>query len=344
MIRAFALSLLLTAPAYAQVCPVGAHDDTADIQAAVNDQAMVFFEPGRTYCLNARTGVRIPSNRIISLADATVGIFQGCTVNCKAFETIPGSSNIRVVGGTIVGDLTPATGFSIGFRGDSVTGLVIEGTTFRQWRYDGIWLGGNGNGTQDARISGVTVEEFGRNGLSIVNGARITVERSLFRNALQPTLLGAGIDVEPNPGDRVSGLTIVDCEASSCVVGYYLHAGRGNQGQGFFLINSRALNNAKYGVILNSTKHAMLFDNHVVATTVPGQPVPIGISIGATGAITADDITVTGNRIEGTARAMVLAGITGSKVGPNDLGIGTMQIVAPSATVPGMNGLMLFTP
>jgi hypothetical protein len=341
-IAVLALSLL-AAPAYAQVCPVGAPDDTAAIQSAVNAQGYVKLEYGRTYCLNARTGVRIPSDRTLDLTGATVGIFPGCTQHCKAFETVPGSSNVRVIGGTIIGDLTPAVGFSIGFRGDSVTGLVIEGTTFKQWRIDGIWLGGN-LGTNDARISGVVSEEFGRNGLSIVNGARITVERSLFRNALQPSILGAGIDVEPNPGDRVTNLTIVDSEASWCVVGFYLHAGRGYQGYGFKLLNSRAWHNSKYGIILNSTQHAALLDNHVVASPVSGQPAPVGIAIGATGPITADDVIHWGNRVEGTARAVVIAGIKDSYIAHNELGIGAQQIVAPSATVPGMAGLMLFTP
>jgi hypothetical protein len=352
-LRAFAIALsLLAAPAYAQVCPVGAPDDTAAIQLAVNAQSYVKLEYGRTYCLNARTGVRIPSDRTLDLTGATVGIFPGCTQHCKAFETVPGSSNVRVIGGTVIGDLAIAAGFSIGARIDSATNSELEGVTFRDWRTDAVWIGGNG-GSHNVRLFRVNVDGFGRNGISIVDGSNFLLDQIHCKRALGSNP-GACVDSEANPpDDQVEGLTILNSLFEDARVGLYLHAGKGQQQRNLVVIGNIVRNCYLNGIILNSTSRAFLLNNRVEAVTVSGQPLPQGITIGvtmpttgsfSTAPIWAEDITVAGNTVTGTSRALVLAGISRSKVGPNDLGNGLQQIVSPGPNVPGMAGLMLFTP
>ncbi|HKQ02669.1 MAG TPA: right-handed parallel beta-helix repeat-containing protein [Actinomycetes bacterium] len=358
--------LALVLPSGAQVCPPGSPDDTAAIQSAVDLSPTVQFE-ARYYCVDARRGVRIPSERMLNLNGATVGILPGCTVNCKAFETVPGSAGVKLRGpGTIVGDLTPAPGFSIGFRGDSVSGLEIVDVTFRSWRYDGIWLGGN-LGTHDAEIRNVTVEDFGRNGLSIVNGSGFTVDRFAGRRSTPATLLGAAVDVEGNPGDQVLDVTITNSLAEDVVIGFYMHAGHGRQGYGWKITNSVVRNFARYGVIFNSSAHGFILDNRLYAPT-PNSPavavnegalralrhlqaydkaaafVPVGISVGATGAITANDVTLAGNRVEGTPRSAILAGVVHPRVFGNAWVSGSLATVAPSATIPATDGVQLYVP
>jgi hypothetical protein len=340
------LAALLVGSAQAQdpnPCSGGV-DETASIQAAVDAGTPVNFAP-RLHCINARLGIRIPSDRELRLNGATIGILPGCVTNCKAMETIPGSQNVRLVGpGLVLGDLTPAVGFSIGFRGDSVTGLELERVHFRNWRTDGIWLGGN-LGTHTYRLDKVLVEDFGRNGLSIVNGSLGVVQRYECRRSNPGANPGACIDVEPNPGDRVTHLTIMDSLVEDAVVGYYLHAGRGFQGYGIKLLNSIARNCSRYGVILNSTAHAFILDNQVFAPAAQsGQPIPVGISVGATAAITADDVTISGNRVEGTTRSAILAGVKDTRVIGNAWIGGSMATVQPSATVPATAGIQFWVP
>jgi hypothetical protein len=354
-----ALGFLWSTVAWAQNPCAGMPDETASIQAAVNAGSPVNFEP-RLYCVRANTGIRIPSDRTLKGNGATVGILPGCVTSCKAFETVPGSSNVRLENMTVVGDLSPAVGFSIGFRGDSVTNLEVDRVTFRAWRYDGIWLGGN-LGTHDARITNVTVEDFGRNGLSIVNGSGFTVDRFTARRSTPVTLLGAGVDVENNPGDLVRDVTITDSLVEDAVVGYYLHGPKG-QAWGIRLITSEARRCSRYGVILNATAHSILLDNYVLAppAAAPGEkvhrltawetekdlvaPIPVGISVGASGLITADDVIVAGNRVEGTTRSAILAGVKDTKVLGNAWVGGSLATVAPSSTVPATAGIQISVP
>jgi hypothetical protein len=358
------LALLVAPISDAQVCQSGSPDETASIQAAVDASPLVLFEP-RVYCVNARTGVRLPSERTLRLNGATVGVLPGCVQHCKAFETVPGSSNVRVQDGVIEGDLAPAVGFSIGFRADSVTGLELENLTFRRWRTDGVWLGGN-LGTHDARLYRVTVEDFGRNGVSIVNGSRFVVERSVFRRSNPGANPGAGIDVEPNPGDLVQHLTILDSLAEDVTVGFYLHSGRGRQGYGFRLLSSVVRNASRYGVILNSTQHATIDGVEVYAAepSKPGEPaarlmswegedflaapVPIGIAVGATliagqAPILAQGVTVSASRIE-SPRPLLLAGAENVKVFGNMFVGGSMLTVAPGPGVAAVGGIQFYVP
>jgi hypothetical protein len=353
-VRKFVLLFsLLAVPVSGQVCTSESPDETTAIQAAVVAGSPVNFEP-RLYCVDARMGIRIPSDRTLRLNGATIGIKPGCTQHCKAFETVPGAQNVRIVGpGTVVGDLTLAVGFSIGLRVDSAVHFEMERVTFVDWRTDSIWAGGNG-GSHNVRLYRVSVDGFGRNGISVVDGTGFVLDevhckRSLGNNP------GACVDAEANPpDDQVIGLTIVNGLFEDARIGLYLHSGKGQQMQNVRVIGNTIRNNYLYGIILNSTRHAFLLDNVVeVPAQTPGQPIPVGISVGvtmptpgsfSTSPIWAEDVVVSGNTVTGTSRALVLAGVTGSKIGPNTFVGGTQQIVAPAPGLAGMAGLMLFTP
>lgn len=353
-IRSFVTAVLLAAlPAWGQApnpC-AGMPDDTPAVQAAVTaGPSPINFDPTKLYCIDARVGIRIPSDRTLRGNGATVGILPGCAqVSCKAFETIPDSSNIRIENLTVVGDLTPAIGFSSAIRGDSVTGFEVENVTLRSWRSDGVWLGGNG-GTVDARLTRVTVEDFGRNGIAVVNGVGFTIDRLVCRRANPGANPGACVLAEGNPGDQWSALTIIDSLAENAVVGYYIHSGKGRQGNHASLLRSVASGCSKYGVILNSTLHAFILDNLVFAPApVAGQPIPVGISVGATTiagqpAILAEDVVISGNYVSGTTRSAILAGVKKTFVISNTWVGGSLLPVAPAAGIPATDGVQVSVP
>lgn len=349
-LSAVAALLACALPISAQVCTSASPDETAPIQAAINAGSPINFEP-RLYCVNARQGVRIPSDRILKGNGATIGILPGCATNCKAFETIPGSSRVRLENMTVVGDLSPAVGFSIGIRADSVSGFELESVTLRDWRTDAIWQGGN-LGTHDSRLSKITVDGFGRNGLSIVNGSDFVVERYSCKRAVQivagtPANPGACIDIEPNSGDRVTDAVIIDSMADDAEIGFYLHAGHGFQNIGVSLINSESRNGKRYGIVLNSTLNGYILGNRVFAPPpMPGKPIPVGISVGGTfipgtPGILAENITIAGNHVEGTTRYGILAGVKNIYLIGND---GAFLPVQPVAGTPATQGIQVTVP
>jgi len=301
--------LLLTLPVLGQSpCPTGSPDQTAAVQAAIDTQGTVTLGP-RVVCLNARTGVRLPSGSHVRLAGAMVGVLPGCSTSCKAFETVPGSNTVHIEGpGEIVGDLAPATGLAIGVRVDSVDGFLMERVAFRDWRYDGFWVGGN-LGSHNVVISEVSSRNFGRNGGSVVNGSDIDILGSVFEDSGSPTLLGAGLDIETNPGDSIARVLIARCTFARNVIGLYTHrpSNGGVEVSDVTVVGSTFLDNSSYQAIFNSVQKL-----EVAGNSFSGGP--RGVSIGSlTEAARAFKVNFVGNVVSRTPRALILAGVRDSQ-------------------------------
>jgi hypothetical protein len=109
------------------------------------------------------------------------------------------------------------------FRG--VRDAVLENVHFVGFRGDGLYLGGNvghprGRGdyrhNSAVRLSGCVfdgVNNDNRNGVSIVDGRGIAIERCQFRNCTRPGMPGA-IDIEPDPYPHylVGDIRVSDCQ------------------------------------------------------------------------------------------------------------------------------------
>jgi hypothetical protein len=304
-------------------------DDTATIQRSLADDDVTALSG--ECAINGATGVRIPAERILTAYSATIRLAGVCgTGKCKLVEVIPGSTDVSIRGGIWVGDGTPAVGWQIGLRIDSGHRVTVEGSTFRNFRTDGIWIGGNTPSTE-VLISGVTVEEFGRNGISVTNAVGVTIERSSINGAWPSADPGAGVDVEPNPGESVHDLTIIDTEANHNAVGFFLQYGKGDkQGSNFNVINCRLKDNRKDGLVLNSVVKAHISGNLIVGPA-------IGVSIGShTDPIRACAVVFANNQVT-APRPLILAGVKDSYIGWNSLGPG--KIEAPAL---GTAGDMMF--
>lgn len=307
-------------------------DDTLAIQQSVtNDQVTIL---SGECAISGVTGIRIPSDRVISAYNATTRLISNpiCgSGKCKLFEVIPGSIGFTLKGGTFIGDPNPAVGWQIGLRIDSGHNVLIQDSVFKDFRTDAIWIGGNLPST-DILLSGVEIEKFGRNAISITNAVGVTLERGYLTEAWAGADPGAGLDVEPNPGESVHDLTIIDTETRNNVVGFYLQQGKGDkQGTNYKVINCRVINNRKYGLILNSVVRALVVDNLIVSPL-------IGLSIGShLDTNRASNVTVINNQIT-ASRAIILAGIRDSRLWGNSLGSGRIE-----AVVLGFSGDMVFS-
>jgi hypothetical protein len=294
--------------------PCAGVDDTVVIQAAIDADTRVNVT-GRCV-LNAAVGVHIPSGRTIDATGASFATLPGCAVHCRAFETVPGASAVLFYGGQVLGDLLSPNG--LGFLIDSASGVSVIGTRFANWKTDGIVIAGN-RPSSNVLLSAVTIEGSGRNHISITNAQDVTVEHSALRHTQPGADPGAGIDVEPNVGEGVDALLIADTETSDNEVGFYLHPGKGRPGTDYRVIGCRALQNRKYGLVLNS-----VIGGAVLGNTIDGAPVSVG---GATLETLATDVTLSKNLITST-RGLILAGVQDSKVVGNVLVGGRLTIVA----------------
>jgi hypothetical protein len=318
-------------------------NDTAKIQAAVDTSTVVQLVGACK--VDGYKSVRIPSGRTMKMHDATLRLVPGCASPgwpCRIFETVPGHGGIRFEGGTIIGDMAEqptAAGFSIALRVDSSVppvgerwSVVIEGTAFKQWRSDAIYVGGN-TPSKGVRVTGVDIDGFGRNGFSATNADDVSIERLSCANAKVGSTPGACMDIESNPGERVTSFQAYDVTARDVEVCAYMHKHQSAQAQGFDygVYRMRCYRARRHGIVMNSAVRGMLIGNVI-------EDAPIGVSIGAFNEDTrAAYAILSTNRIV-SPRPIVLAGIRDSSVMSNDIGVG--RIEAPGM---GTSGAMIMS-
>ena len=183
----------------------GIADDTAALQAAIDSGRPVFLRAG-TYAvtrLHLRAGLLLQGDGQATLAQ------RGGGSMLQALSAGPGQTldGITLQDLTLLGQVE-TLGFAehvhlVDLRG--VRNARLQRCVLRGFRGDGLYLGGQaGDGT--ARHNGnvlVIENEFdgvnsdNRNGISVIDGDGIVIQRNLFQRCTRPNMPGA-IDVEPD--------------------------------------------------------------------------------------------------------------------------------------------------
>jgi hypothetical protein len=299
-------------------------DDTAAIQSAVDTDAEIVL---RGPCAVRGTApVLIPGGRRIDARAAVVTMLPGCPDRCALFATRTDAVDVLFYGGTLRGDMTPLPygRWRVLWRVDGARQVTIRDTRIEGALFDAVWVGGNLK-AEDVVIEGVTVREFGRNAISVVNASGVEIVRCDLQGASVPTLLGAGVDVEPNAGEWIERLTIRDNLIAGVVHGIYDHTGAGRYGVDHE-ITANEIDAGSHGIVVNSVRGALVYRNRVTAGK-------IGLSIGSSGRgdlaerYRARDVIVAGNAVI-APRAVVIAGVADSRIVDNDLGGGRVETVA----------------
>ncbi len=308
------LSLLLAAPAAPAPFTCLGVDDTVALQAAVDAGDV---EISGTCLVKGYPGVRVPSNRTINATGATLRQTanqggSGALGRNRIFETIPDSANIAFRGGTYIGRRDPVAGlqWSIGIRVDKATNVVLEGVTFQDWYFDGLYIGGNAPGSTYVTVRDVVISNSKRNGLSIVNGSKIRVYNSIFEtsNCISDAVGGVcsnfeqnmplcGIDFEPNAGDKVDDVIFVDnLIRNNQKCGIFLQD-NAKAGKHYVFVDNTFENNGglltnDFQVALNQVKR-VIFDSNTVT----------GGSLGVTVGNAVEDLVLTANVVSNTSQA-----------------------------------------
>jgi len=201
----------------------GATDDTASIQAAIDEVAGTggtVLVPDGTYMVEVA-----PRPRLSLKSDMTLKLAENAMLKAiptddekSAVLTIAGVSNVAVVGGTLEGerdehkgkkDKRGGWGMGLYIR-DGAEHIVIAGVTARKMWADGFYV----SGASDVKFCDVTADNNRRQGLSIIEADGLVVTNSVFKNTAG-TRPGAGIDFEPDEHDQA--ITNVKIENSKFI-------------------------------------------------------------------------------------------------------------------------------
>lgn len=301
----------------------GSHDDTAAIQSAVDAAPFggkIIFPAETTFRINPGIGIRLKGNITLEMNGSTIAIGANVAPRSRIFETVPGSTNITIRQGTLVGSRTKVPGLEwmIGIRVDSASRVVISGMTIRDCYFDGIWVGGN-QLSVGVTVEDTTIVRSRRNGISVVNARDVFVSRSMISgtSGQDPQ---SGINVEPGAGEQVIGFHVLDCVFSNNAgMGLYMHPGVGLPGSSYSVRRSQFIANGRFGLVGNSVNGLAVTDN---LFTGHANRMAAAVSLGG-GTVNA---SVSGNVLSGNHKGMAFLGVINVAVASNRItGLGVQS-------------------
>lgn len=247
----------------------GRSDATAAIQSLVDTASKgdgVVNLPGGDYLVDADRGVMLRDGTRMVLSPSTRLIASPQRKGSYAVIKIYGVRGASVSGGAIVGERHRHLGkggewgMGIDIKGSS--SIRISNITISDCWGDGVYIGGwKGVPSTDVALDNVTSLRNRRQGLSITSGDRILVSNSRFIGT-SGTAPQAGIDLEPNKGERVSNVTIRNCEAKD-------NAGPGimtwNSASNVKIIGCTIQRNGYFGVYLGGVVDSVEISGSVIS-------------------------------------------------------------------------------
>lgn len=199
-------------PAAFGAVPNDAKDDTKSIQKAIDEAAAkkgVVRIPAGTFLINTNpdTGtLHVRDGSVIQLDSKTILKAIPNDLPIYRIFTVYNRTNIKISGGTLVGDRYDHTdtggefGHGIFIAGSS-SNITVSGVTAKDFWGDGFIVEGDAKNRTyptDVAIHNVTGDNNRRQGISITAGKNIIVKNSTFSNT-NGTAPEAGIDLERDP-------------------------------------------------------------------------------------------------------------------------------------------------
>ncbi len=233
----------------------GSGDDTAAFATAVGAAAAgdgVLLVPNGVYRINPLQSIVLPSGIHLSLAPGAVLQAIPVVEGQSAVIAIRNVANVRVSGGTVVGErlehrgTTGEWGFGIDVRGSA--DVTLDGVTTRDCWGDGIYIGAGAAGeSRRVTVRGCTGTGHRRQGLSITACLTALIEQCEFRG-IAGTVPESGIDIEPNLPYAVRDVTVRACLTTGNAGGGILV--QGETTSGCVIERNQCSGNGYYGGIL----------------------------------------------------------------------------------------------
>ena len=274
----------------------GVHNDTAAIQAAIDalpTSGGTVFVPAGRYMIDATKSLRMRSHtRLLMDPNAELDVIpnnQGRYYAIKVWNV----SNVRIVGGRMVGDRTKHKGtggeWGYGINIEGSTNVIVKSVKLSNFWGDGIWVGATGWGrsvrpSDYVTINGVVSSNNRRQGMSIGPSKHVYIVNSTFRDT-NGTLPQAGIDIEPQDQGPTSTVRIENClMTGNKGNGIEMHA----HISGIDVVNNNLTANAGFGLLAISAPNLNIVGNHATRNGLSG--------IGVSG--TSHDVTITNNILQ----------------------------------------------
>jgi parallel beta-helix repeat protein len=182
--------------------------------------------PDGDYLINPLKSVRLTDDMTLSMSPSAILRAIPVAARNSAVVLIERSRNVRVTGGTIIGERNGHLGTGgeggMGIWVCASSDVRIQNVTAQDCWGDGFYVAGRGDrgsyapdGSTDSHsenvtISGCLARNNRRQGLSIVGCTGALVENSEFSDT-SGTAPQSGIDVEPQGNWRVKNVTIRNC-------------------------------------------------------------------------------------------------------------------------------------
>jgi polygalacturonase len=192
----------------------GKSNDTPAIQKAIDEVAVTggtVYVPKGTYMVRGtgKNRLHLPSKVTLKLADGA--ILKVIPNGAKSYSVlkIADATDVTVIGGTLLGDRSEHMGgageWGMGiFIGPNAARVSVIGVTAKEMWGDGFYVGD----ATDVAFCSVAAIHNRRQGLSIIEGSRLLVTNSVFKDT-RGTRPSAGIDLEPDrPDQKVTNVLI----------------------------------------------------------------------------------------------------------------------------------------
>ncbi|MCK9412543.1 MAG: right-handed parallel beta-helix repeat-containing protein [Prolixibacteraceae bacterium] len=272
----------------------GVTDDTAALQAAVDQiggtNDTVFVSNG-TYMIHPSVHLNLKSNMTLKMANGAV--LKAIPVSSDGYAVVNLSNiqNVTIIGGKVEGERGGHTGAAVagdghghGFTILGTDNIMVKDLTVKNCWGDGIYVGKGTVMTKNVTIDNVISDNNRRQGMSVVMVDGMVVKNSVFKNT-NGTDPQAGIDLEPNLGNTVNNVKILNCQVidnahagivlwvSSGFTNTYVTnvtidgctVDRNMQSAGIVAVtrsptnitNNKVRNNAHYGLVIESSNGAI---------------------------------------------------------------------------------------
>lgn len=306
----------------------GSTDDTAAIQTAINQvggTGGTVVIPDGVYMIEAvNTHVKLKSNMTLRMSSGAILKAKPYSGPSSAILRLDNVTNVNIIGGTLDGNRaghspavcgsygTPAYcgEYGMGIASYDSSNVYIEGVITKNNWGDGIYLGGSTTAAPPTNINlcKVTADFNRRQGMSVISVNGLKVTNSIFKNTIG-TNPQAGIDLEPNAGNTVKNVQILDSVFT------------GNRGAGLLLWggsagilntvtadgNYMSGNTHDYGIGVFNSKNSS-FTNNVVQNNWQG------VALGSD----ASGIVVSNNIVSQNSNANIKNSGSGNTVSGND--------------------------
>jgi parallel beta-helix repeat protein len=301
----------------------GQTDDTDALQSAIDAVPVggTLRFPSGTYRIATDRGLVLKDDITVDLGDATLTGPNVSGARCRIFE-VSGRRNVTIRGGTLVGSRLGAPQWGVGLLASDADDLVVDGTTFREFFFDGILLTGN-RGCRRVRIRNVTAVDNRRTGLAAPAARDVVVEDSTFRGSRGQSPQ-SGANCEPNAGGEVREVRFVRSTfADNAGVGLYIHRALGVT-VADATVEDNVVSGNEQGIVASGVQGVTIRRNRVSGHRGRGRSA-IALGDDTTRALVAENV------LEGNYRGIVSAGATDVDIRANTItGTGTGADLATS--------------